>query len=107
MPPQQVPVNVYETPGALVIVAPFAAVTADDVGVELTSDRVRFWGELRSSGPRQYVLHEWEYGGYEREVELLPGYGAGVEASLTNGQLVVRVLAGHFDGNKTVKPSSG
>lgn len=107
MPPQRVPVNAYETPGALVIVAPFAAVTADDVGVELTADRVRFWGELRSSGPRQYVLHEWEYGGYERTVELPPGYGSGVEASLTNGQLVVRVLVGEFAGGKTVKPTAG
>lgn len=107
MTPQSVPVNAYETPGAFVVVAPFAAVTADDVGVELTRGRVRMWAELRSAGPREYVVHEWEYGGYERTVETPPGYGAGVEASLNNGQLVVRVLAGKFTGDQRVQPSTG
>lgn len=107
MTPQNVPVNAYETPGAFVLVAPFAAVTEQDVWVELTRGSVRFWAELRSAGPRDYVIHEWEYGGYERTVETPPGYGAGIEASLTNGQLVVRVLAGAFAGDVRVQPSSG
>ena len=33
MPPQRVPVNVYEASGALVVVAPMPAVTADDVTI--------------------------------------------------------------------------
>jgi HSP20 family molecular chaperone IbpA len=107
MSPQRVPVNAYETPGAFVIVAPFAAVTEKDVSVELTDGEVRFWAELRSAGPREYVIHEWEYGGYERSVDLPPGYGAGVEASLTNGQLVVRVLSGDFTGVKRINPNLG
>ncbi len=107
MRPQRVPVNAYETPGAYVIVAPFPAVTESDVQVELTDGRVRFWGELRSAGPRDFVIHEWEYGGYERELELPDGYGADVEASLTNGQLVVRVKAGAFHGERRIQPSSG
>jgi HSP20 family molecular chaperone IbpA len=94
MRPQRVPVNVYETSGALVIVAPFPAVQPDDVTIELRPGAVRIWGRLRSSGPREYLVQEWEYGGYEREVELPEGYGAGVEASLANGQLAVRVLRG-------------
>ena len=105
MTPQNVPVNAYQTTGAFVIVAPFPAVTENDISVELTVDGVRFCAELRSAGPREYAIHEWEYGGYERFVETPDGFGSGVEASLANGQLVVRVLSGQFAGNKTIQPS--
>jgi HSP20 family molecular chaperone IbpA len=107
MTPQRVPVNAYETPGAFVIVAPFAAVTEDDVSVELTENEVRFWAELRSAGPRDYAIKEWEYGGYERSVAVPPGFGSGVEASLSNGQLVVRVLSGDFTAAQKIHPRSG
>jgi HSP20 family molecular chaperone IbpA len=105
MRPQRVPVNVYETSGALVVVAPLPAVQAADVTVELHEDRLRFFAALRSAGPREYVVHEWEYGGYEREVDLPDGYRGGVEATLTNGQLAIRVLRGDFAGPLTVRPS--
>ena len=49
-------------------------------------------------------MHEWEYGGFEREIDVPSGYGSGVEASLANGQLAIRVLQGDFAGDKTVKP---
>lgn len=103
MRPQTVPVNVYEATGALVVVAPLPAVTADDVTVELRGNRLRIWANLRSSGPREYLIREWEYGGYERELELPNGYGSGLEASLSNGQLAVRVLRGEPAGDLTVK----
>ena len=102
---QKVPVNVYETSRALVVVAPMPAVTADDVHVELKNGCLRFWAHLRSSGPREFLVHEWEYGGYEREVEVPEGFGAGVEATLTNGQLAVRVLRGDATSTVTVQPS--
>lgn len=94
MRPQKVPVNMYEASGAMVIVAPMPAVTPGDVTVELRPRSLRFYAHVRSSGTREYVLHEWEYGGYERELELPEGFGGGVEATLTNGQLAVRVLRG-------------
>lgn len=97
MYPQSVPVNVYETTGALVVVAPFPAVTADDVTVEVHRGdpaTLRFWAHLRSAPPRDFLVHEWEYGGYERELDLPAGFGSGVEATLNNGQLAVRVLRG-------------
>src|SRR5688572_29388152 len=59
-PPQNVPVNVYETPNALVVLAPMPAVQADDVTVELTPGKVRFCAELRSAGPRDYLINEWD-----------------------------------------------
>ena len=104
MTPQNIPVNAYETPGAFVIVAPFPAVKENDVCVELTDGEVRFWATLRSSGPREYVIHEWEYGGYDRSVAIPPGFGSGVEAALTNGQLVVRVLSGDFTAEQKISP---
>ena len=106
MTPQNVPVNAYETPGAFVIVALFPAVTHDDVSIELTAEGVRFWAELRSAGPREYAIHEWEYGGYERSVETPAGFGSGLEASLANGQLVVRVLSGDFIDKQRIHPTS-
>jgi HSP20 family molecular chaperone IbpA len=106
MRPQRVPVNVYETTGALVIVAPMPAVTASDVTIELRPGTLRFWARLRSAPPRQYLIQEWEYGGYERQIDLPDGYGSSVEASVVNGQLAIRVLRGAAAGPLTVKPSA-
>jgi HSP20 family molecular chaperone IbpA len=105
MRPQAIPVNAFETDEAMVVVAPLPAVTADDVTIELRPGSLRFWAHLRSAAPREYLLHEWDYGGYERELELPPGYGGGVEASLGNGQLAIRVLRGETASLQTVKPS--
>ena len=104
MPAQKVPVNVYETPGAVVIVAPLPAVQPGDVQVELREGTVRFFAGLRSAGVREYLVKEWEYGGFEREVDVPAGYGSGVEASLANGQLAIRVLKGDFTGEVKVQP---
>jgi HSP20 family molecular chaperone IbpA len=106
MSPQNVPVNVYETTGAVVIVAPMPAVTASDVTVELSTGTLRFWARLRSAAPREYLIHEWDYGGYEREIRIPEGHGSGIEASLVNGQLVVRILRGEPAGPLSVQPTA-
>ena len=105
MRPQMIPVNAFETTGAMVIVAPLPAVTAHDVTIELRPPSLRFWAHLRSAAPREYLVHEWDYGGYERELTLPPGYGSAIEASLGNGQLAIRVLRGDPTGPQTVKPT--
>ena len=104
-PPQAVPVNVYEATGALVILAPMPAVQPDDVTVELRPGTLRFRARVRSAGPRRFLVNEWDYGGYEREVDLPEGYGSGVEATLANGQLAIRVLRGEVVSEMTVNPS--
>jgi HSP20 family molecular chaperone IbpA len=106
MRPQSVPVNVYETTGALVIISPLPAVTAQDVTIELHPGTLRFWANLRSAPPREYLTHEWEYGGFEREVDLPEGYGGDVEATLANGQLAIRVLRGRNDEVVSIQPSA-
>jgi HSP20 family molecular chaperone IbpA len=96
----------YEASAALVVLAPMPAVTADDVTVELREGILRFWSHVRSAGPREFLLNEWDYGGYEREIDLPPGYGSGVEAMLTNGQLSIRVLRGEAESPLKVKPTA-
>jgi HSP20 family molecular chaperone IbpA len=108
MRPQRVPVNVYAAKEAMVLVAPLPAVRCEDVRIELRPGdpaTLRFWAHLRSAGPREYLVHEWEYGGYERQLELPAGFGGGVEASLRNGQLAVRVLRGDCIQPLTLTPS--
>ena len=107
MRPQRVPVNVYEAPEALVVLAPMPAVKPSDVTVELDAGKLRFYAALRSSGPREYLINEWEYGGYERVIDVPAGYGGGVEASLANGQLAIRVLKGEAKGPVSAKPAGG
>src|SRR5215212_164159 len=108
MRPQRVPVNVYAAKEAMVLVAPLPAVRCEDVRIELRPGdpaTLRFWAHLRSAGPREYLVHEWEYGGYERQLELPAGFGGGVEASLHNGQLVVRVMRGECAEAVTATPT--
>ena len=102
---QAVPVNMYEASGAVVVIAPLPAVTPDDVTIELRDNILRFWAHLRSAAPRDYIMCEWDYGGYEREVEVPNGYGRDIEASMHNGQLAIRVLKGAPTDVLTVKPN--
>ena len=106
MRPQTVPVNMYETDGAVVVVAPLPAVQPDDVHIDLWPGKLRITAHLRSAGPRDYLVHEWDYGGFERELELPPGFGGGVEASLANGELAVRVLRGRTDDKVSINPTA-
>ncbi|HET6950795.1 MAG TPA: Hsp20/alpha crystallin family protein [Acidimicrobiales bacterium] len=106
MRPQLVPVNVYETGDALVVVAPLPAVQPSDVAIDLLPGCLRITANLRSAAPREYLVHEWDYGGYERELDLPDGFGGGVEASLANGQLAVRVRRGEASGRIRVSPGT-
>jgi HSP20 family protein len=107
MRPQQVPVNVYATNDALVVVAPLPAVQPSDVTIDLTPGCLRITANLRTAAPKDYLVHEWDYGGYERELDLPDGFGGGVEASLANGQLAVRVLRGEATARTSVQPRLG
>jgi HSP20 family molecular chaperone IbpA len=102
MRPQEVPVNMFEASDALVIVAPLPAVQPEDVSIDLWPGRLRITASLRSAAPKDYLVHEWDYGGYERELDLPEGWGGSVEASLANGQLAVRVLRGTVSARTTV-----
>ena len=103
--PQHIPVNVYETSEAIVVVAPLPAVQPGDVTITIDGGQVTIQAALRSAAPRDYLIEEWSYGGYERTVELPEGYGGEATASLANGQLALRVLKGPESGRRTISPS--
>lgn len=63
---QRIPVNTYETTEAMVIVAPMPGVMADDVDVSVRGRQVTLRARLRSAAPKPYLIHEWDYGDYER-----------------------------------------
>lgn len=104
---QQIPVNLYETTESLVLVAPMPAVSAEDVEITRHADRLRVQAHLRSAAPRDYILHEWEYGLYDREIDLPPGFCGPITATLGKGQLAVSVKRGDAPAaaaNVTVNP---
>jgi HSP20 family protein len=99
MAAQTLPLNAYETTEAIVLVAPMPAVQPEDVHVTVESGTVRIAAECRTEAPKDYLLHEWDYGSYERTFELPDAFGfGGGDASLGNGQLAVRILRGE-DGD--------
>ena len=97
---QRLPVNMYETTGAVVVVAPMPAVQADDVDVVVEGRTLTISAECRTEAPKEYLLHEWHYGPYERTVELPEGFDGPGEATFGNGQLAVRVERGEGDGGR-------
>ena len=105
--PQPVPVNMYEAEEALVLVAPLPGVMADDIEVVVEPRVAHIRAGMRTAAPKEYLLHEWHYGPYERAVEIPDGFGAEAQATFGNGQLAVRLLKGRPpDGTRVVvKPA--
>lgn len=99
----QVPVNVYEAGEALVVVAPLPGVRPEDVDVSLDGTHLTITAAMRSAAAKDYLVHEWHYGPYEREVELPEGFGGGGTATLGNGQLAIRLTRGEGGGPITVR----
>jgi len=105
--PQPVPVNVYETENALVVVAPLPGVMADDVEVVVEGGTVRIAARMRTPAPKDYLVHEWHYGPYERMVEVPPGFGGELRATFGNGQLAVHIGRGDTadEERRVVRPT--
>ncbi|MDP8974793.1 MAG: Hsp20/alpha crystallin family protein [Actinomycetota bacterium] len=102
----QVPVNVYEAGEALVVVAPLPGVRPEDVDVSFDGARLRIAAAMRSPAAKDYLVHEWHYGPYEREVALPDGFGGGGTATFGNGQLAIRLTRGDgSSGRIEVKPA--
>ncbi len=91
---QRIAVNAYRTDRALVVVAPMPGVMPDDVEIRLAHGNLHLNAELRTAAPKDYVIHEWDYGLYERILEVGSQYGAPITATLGNGQLAVSLTAG-------------
>lgn len=100
---QQVPVNMYEAERAVVVVAPLPGVMAEDITVTVDDRVLTIAADLRTKAPKDYLLHEWHYGPYERTVELPEGFGGTVQATFGNGQLALRVERGEGGGRRSVQ----
>ena len=92
--PQPIPVNMYAAAEALVLVSPLPGVMAEDIEVVIEGRTATIAAAMRSSAPKEYLLHEWHYGPYERVVELPDGFGGEATATFANGQLALRVERG-------------
>lgn len=95
---QHVPVNVYETDQAVVVVAPLPGVMAEDVTVSVEGGSATIKAAMRTAAEKDYILHEWHYGPFERTVALPEGFGGGGTATFGNGQLAIRLTRGEGGG---------
>ena len=102
--PQHVPVNVYETDEALVVVAPLPGVMGDDVTVTVERGLVTIEAAMRTAAPKHYLVHEWHYGPYRRELAVPEGFGAAATAAFGNGQLAVQLSRGEATDRYSVHP---
>jgi HSP20 family molecular chaperone IbpA len=100
--PQRVPVNVYETDGAVVLILPLPGVMADDISIDIEDERVHVNAAQRSAAEKDYISHEWTYGPYERMVTVPSGFGGPASATFGNGQLAIRVERGDSRTGKVV-----
>ena len=68
-----VPVNLYENDRELMVATPMPGIEPEDIEVEVTDDR-RLLLRARQHGPGQerieYLVREWSYGPFQRDVEL-------------------------------------
>jgi HSP20 family protein len=91
VPVQWVPVNVWKTDHALVVVAAMPGVADEDVTVNLSDGVLTLEADLRTAAPKEYLVQEWFYGSYRRDLEVGPDYGEPVTVSLGNGLLAVSI----------------
>lgn len=101
-----VPVNVYEADDAVVIVAPLPGVMPSDVEIVVDGREVTLRAAMRSPAPKDYLLHEWHYGPYERTVTVPDGFGGEAKASFGNGQLAVHLGRGEAGATQTIHPGT-
>jgi len=103
--PQRVPVNMYETEGAVVLILPMPGVMADNVSIDIEDERVHVTATERSAAEKDYLTHEWHYGPYERMVTVPPGFGGPASATFGNGQLAIRIERGDSrEGKEVLQP---
>ena len=97
-PEGQLSVDVYETPTAVVIVAPIAGVRPEELEVFVSHDLVTIRGERREESPtaeRTALFSECFWGRFSRSI-ILPHSiaGEGAAATLRNGVLSIHLPKG-------------
>jgi HSP20 family protein len=89
------PMDMIETPGAIIVVAEISGVEKEDLEVEITRRAVKIGGRRRASAAGEsatYRLAEIHYGSFERILYLpVPIDPDNIEASYSKGMLRVRL----------------
>ncbi|HEV7888880.1 MAG TPA: Hsp20/alpha crystallin family protein [Acidimicrobiales bacterium] len=103
----QVPVNVYQADQALVVVAPLPGVMPADVEVVVDGTEVTIRAAMRTPAPKEYLVHEWHYGPFERTITVPEGYAGEAKASFGNGQLALSLGRGDSAGapSQVIRPA--
>ncbi len=70
----------------------FRCRSSADITVEDGQATIR--AAMRTAAGKDYILHEWHYGPYQRTVDLPDGFGGAGAATFGNGQLALRVERG-------------
>ena len=88
-----VPVNVYENDREVLVAAPMPGVAPEDIDVEVTDDKHLFLRARQHGAGQeriQYLVREWSYGPFQREIDLPRNVDAPrANLSLGNGVLMV------------------
>jgi HSP20 family protein len=90
--PQNVPVQLHQSNGLLVLTAPMPGMEPEDISVRIHGDQVAIRGDYRGSRQDQpeVLVSEWTIGPYYREFTLpQPVHGALTNVTYGNGVLVL------------------
>ena len=90
--PQNVPVQLHQGDGLLVLTAPMPGMEPEDISVRIQGDQVIVRGNYRGSRKDQpeILVSEWTIGPYYRQITLpQPVHGALTNITYGNGVLVV------------------
>ena len=92
--PTPIPVNVFRTDDAIVVVAACPGAHPDDITASVEDGTLTIEVRLRSAAPKDYLVKEWEYGAGIRRLHLPDDAGLPAEASFGNGQLAISLQKG-------------
>lgn len=91
----QLSVDVYETPGKLIIIAPIAGIKLDDVNISLTEDVLTISGKRQleeTISDDDYLIQECFWGEFSRSIVLPDNInGDKITASFKDGVLKITI----------------
>lgn len=94
-----VPINLYDNPRELMVVAPMPGVAPEDISIDVTDDgRLTLRAAQHGEGQERidYLRREWSYGPYERTIELPYAVDA-MRANVSYGNGVLSVALPRAD----------
>ncbi|HEX2923447.1 MAG TPA: Hsp20/alpha crystallin family protein [Chloroflexota bacterium] len=106
---QWIPVNMFELPEGVMIVAPMPGLQADDVELSVAGTILTLRGR-RTPGQedREYMVKEWDYGPYSRTIDLPFEVDTDhIIATLDNGVLTVNLRKSEAAMPKRIHIRSG